>query len=374
MKKDISLIILSAGNSTRFQQSVAKQWIRVKNNIPLWKFVAKKIKNCYPFKNNIITFSESDINYAKNFLDNEQAVIGGDTRQNSIKNALEKVDTKYVLITDVARACVSKSLVKKLIKNIKDNDCVVPYIGVSDTVVYKNKKINRDKIKRVQTPQISKVSILKKALNQNLDFTDESTLVLSVGGRVKYIKGELEAEKITYKDDLKKITCLQKAKAEYRVGNGFDVHQLIKSKNRLMLCGVEIDSEYSFKAHSDGDVGIHSLIDALLGASGVGDIGELFPDSDNRFKDIDSTILLKEVVYKIKRYGFKIVNCDLTIIAQTPRLSNYKFNMRKKISEILNINLDKISIKATTTERLGFVGREEGVGVVSSVLLKEATI
>jgi 2-C-methyl-D-erythritol 4-phosphate cytidylyltransferase/2-C-methyl-D-erythritol 2,4-cyclodiphosphate synthase len=138
----------------------------------------------------------------------------------------------------------------------------------------------------------------------------------------------------------------------------------------MYLGGVKIESEFGFKAHSDGDVAIHALIDALLGAAGMGDIGMMFPDNDERYKGIDSKELLKVVVTKLRNFGFVIINVDITIAAQKPRIGNYKTPMRKTLSAILNIEPQRVNIKATTTEKLGFIGRSEGVGVIANANLK----
>jgi len=138
----------------------------------------------------------------------------------------------------------------------------------------------------------------------------------------------------------------------------------------MWLGGVKIDSEYGFKAHSDGDVAIHALIDALLGASGLGDIGMMFPDNDDAYLGIDSKELLKRVVEKIYGFGFIIVNVDITIAAEKPRIAKYKNSMRKTLCEILNIDKARVNVKATTTEKLGFIGRGEGVGVIANANLK----
>jgi 2-C-methyl-D-erythritol 4-phosphate cytidylyltransferase/2-C-methyl-D-erythritol 2,4-cyclodiphosphate synthase len=138
----------------------------------------------------------------------------------------------------------------------------------------------------------------------------------------------------------------------------------------MYLGGVEIDSEFGFLAHSDGDVAIHALIDALLGGAGMGDIGMMFPDNDDSFKGIDSKQLLKKVVTKLHNFGFIIINVDITIIAQKPKIGSYKQQMRKVLSSLLNIDISRVNIKATTTEKLGFIGRSEGVGVLANANLK----
>jgi len=141
-------------------------------------------------------------------------------------------------------------------------------------------------------------------------------------------------------------------------------------KGEMFLGGVKIESDYGFKAHSDGDVAIHALIDALLGAAGMGDIGMMFPDSDEAYKGADSKELLKVVVTKLCNFGFVIINVDITVAAEKPRLGAYKKEMRKTISTILGLEAQRVNIKATTTEKLGFIGRGEGVGVIANANLK----
>ena len=145
-------------------------------------------------------------------------------------------------------------------------------------------------------------------------------------------------------------------------GFGIDTHAYEDAKE-MKLCGVKIDTDYGFKAHSDGDVAIHAIIDALLGAAGMGDIGELYPDTDANYAGIDSTLLLKDTVKKITAYGFVIGNIDMTIVAQAPRLQNYKGQMRTMLASLLGIDKNLVNIKATTSEKLGFIGRKEGVTV-----------
>ncbi len=357
---DLTLIILSAGNSTRFAHSVKKQWIRIGDD-PLWKFVAKKFTLDTDFSDIIITASAKEINYMQRNCD-YTIVKGGDTRQESLTNALNLVKTSHVMVTDVARACVPQDMIQRVIKSYLQADIIVPYLKVSDTVVYENETIDRDKVKLIQTPQLSKSSILKQALNQKEIFTDDSSAVKSIGGSVFYINGSIKAKKITRYDDLEELECLSEPKSGTFIGTGFDVHQFCENK-KMHLGGVEIESKFGFLAHSDGDVALHALIDAILGAAGAGDIGELFPDNDDRYKDLDSKVMLKDVVKFVKNVGYEIGNVDITIMAQTPRLSIYKDEMRRVIADILEIEAIKVNIKATTTEKLGFIGREEGVAV-----------
>jgi len=364
---DLTLILLAAGSSSRFELDVKKQWIRV-NHRPLWQEVALKCEKTKHFSKIIITSSKDDIPFMRVYAD-YHFVEGGNTRQASLKNALAHVDTKYVLVSDIARSCISSNFLEKIISEIGESDCVVPYLNITDTVVYEDKTIDREKVKRIQTPQLSLTSALKNALNQEEDFTDESSAIVSNGGTRKFILGEENALKLTHLKDLRNLSCLSAPSQDILCGTGFDVHAFGKDKT-MYLGGVKIKVDYGFIAHSDGDVAIHALIDALLGAAGMGDIGMIFPDNDNTYKDIDSKELLKIVVTKIYNFGFSIVNVDLTIAAQKPKIADYKLSMRKVLSNILNIDSSRVNIKATTTEKLGFIGRGEGVGVIANANLK----
>ncbi len=364
---DLTLVLLGAGESSRFSLKCKKQWLRIENT-PLWLYVTKRFESFYKFKKIVITSHKDEIELMKKFADYE-FVEGGDTRQESLLNAINKVDTNYVLVSDIARACIKKEFIEKIVSFLNKADCVAPYINVSDTVVYKNETIDREKVKLIQTPQLSKTSLLKKALSQNRVFTDESSAIKHFGGKVIYIEGEKEHHKLTFKEDLKYIECLKPPSKEILTGIGFDIHPFDKDRT-MFLGGVKITDKFGFKGHSDADVAIHSLIDALLGAAGLGDIGELFPDNDEKYKNIDSKLLLQSVKNLLNVTGYEIINIDLTIIAQKPKISPFKNEMKKVLCEILDIDKNKINIKATTAEKLGFIGREEGVAVQSIANLK----
>lgn len=334
----------------------------------MWQFVANKLNSSNLFDKIIITSSSDDIEFMKNYA-SYTFIEGGATRQESLKNALNNVSTKYVLVSDIARSCISEKFLHTIISKKDDADCVVPYLKVSDTIVYENQTIDRDKVKRVQTPQLSSTSMLKKALQTKEEFTDESSSIVAFGGTREFILGDEDAHKITYIQDLNHIPCLKAPSNDTLSGTGFDVHAF-DDGGEMFLGGVKIESDYGFKAHSDGDVAIHALIDALLGAAGMGDIGMMFPDNDDTYKGIDSKELLKRVVTKIYNFGFVIINVDVTIAAQKPRIGKYKLQMRNTLADILDIDSSRVNIKATTTEKLGFIGRGEGVGVIANANLK----
>ncbi|WP_417327949.1 bifunctional 2-C-methyl-D-erythritol 4-phosphate cytidylyltransferase/2-C-methyl-D-erythritol 2,4-cyclodiphosphate synthase [Halarcobacter sp.] len=365
---NVTLIVLCAGNSTRFGLQTKKQWLRIDNQ-PLWLFVTKRLDNLYKFNKVIITSSKDELNYMQKFSDDYEFVAGGDTRQQSMKNSLENVNSEYVMVTDVARACIPENVITSLIDSKEKADCIVPTLKVSDTVIYNEETINRDNVKLIQTPQLSKTTVLKAALETEEEFTDDSSAIKANGGSVFYVEGSIKSKKLTFGDDLKELSCLKAPSQNFFTGTGYDIHPFEENK-KMYLGGINIDVPYGFKAHSDGDVLIHSVIDALLGACGAGDIGEFFPDTDQEFKDIDSKILLQEIVKFIYNVGYEIVNVDLTIIAQQPKINPYKNEIKKTIASLLNLEKQFVNIKATTAEKLGFIGRKEGVAVQSIATLK----
>ncbi len=354
---DLTLVLLGAGESSRFGLPVKKQWLRI-GDTPLWLFVAKHFEKMVDCKDIIITAPHNEKRFFEKYC-NYTIVEGGDTRQESIKNALNYVKSEYVLISDIARACIKEDVLKRIIEQKNRADCIAPYIPSPDTVVYKNETIDRNEVKLIQTPQLSNAALLRQAL-QGKEFTDESSAMRAIGAKVAYVLGDIAQRKLTYKEDLQTLPCLKPPSSKQLVGHGFDVHPFCEDRP-LFLCGEEIAYHQGLAGHSDADVAIHAIIDALLGAAGFGDIGELFPDSDKAYKDIDSKILLEHCAKLLRTCGFEIGNIDLTIMAQAPKLLDYKPAMQRNIAQILDIPQFHINIKATTTEKLGFIGRKEGI-------------
>lgn len=365
---DVTLIVMCAGNSSRFQTQVKKQWLRVDNE-PLWLYVTKRISSFYKFSKIILTSHRDEVSYMKNFSQDFTFVEGGETRQESIKNALKEVSSTYVMITDVARACIPENVILDLLQNKQKASCIVPVLDVSDTVIYNEETINRDHVKLIQTPQLSKTKILLKALDTKDDFTDDSSAIKSIKESIFYIKGSNESKKITFLEDINNFKTLKSPAKNFFTGTGIDIHEF-EDKKPLVLGGVTFDTSYGFKAHSDGDVLIHSVIDALLGAAGAGDIGEFFPDTQDEYKNADSKVLLEFIVKFIKNVGFELVNIDLTIIAQKPKINPNKLDIKFSLAKILQIPAQFVNIKATTAEKMGFIGREEGIAVQSIATLK----
>ena len=357
---DITLILLGAGSASRFALPPKKQWLWIGNQ-PLWLKVANDFQELYAFQSTIIVSSKDDITTMSNFAEYD-FVVGGDTRQQSLKNALQAVKTPYVLVSDIARCCLDEAMIKRVISAKKNRTCVVPTLKVVDTLYFENTPIERENTKIIQTPQLSCTKTLKEALNSEEEFTDDSSAVASMGGEIVFVEGSVKAHKLTTVEDLSKLSCLDKPSNRALTGFGIDIHPFEEGK-QMVLCGVEIDSPFGFKAHSDGDVAIHALIDALLGAAGLGDIGEFYPDTSEEYKGADSKELLLDTVKRLNDLGYVIGNVDLAIIAQTPRLLNYKKAMRFRLANLLNLQPNLVNIKATTAEKLGWIGRKEGVAV-----------
>lgn len=364
---DISLIMLGAGESSRFKMPVKKQWLRLGDE-PLWLYASKNLAKILPFKEIIIATKENELEYMKSFEARFKYIRGGQTRQESLKNALELVNSEYVMTSDIARPCILPEMVLDLVASITKSSCAVPVLKVADTAFLGSASINRDELKLIQTPQISRTDLLKKALKSQKIFTDDSSAIQAMGGKICYIKGDEKARKITFKDDLRLLE-LPRASQVYFSGNGFDVHSFCKGEY-ITLCGVKIPHEKALKAHSDGDAPLHALCDAIYGASGLGDIGEHFPDTDMRFKGACSKDLLKTCIKMVRNFGFDIVNADITILAQKPKITPFKAQMRQSVASILDISENFVNIKATTMEKMGFIGREEGIGAIASVSLK----
>ncbi len=357
---DTTLILLGAGNSTRFESNVKKQWLYT-GEVPLWLHVAEHFDKIANFTQVIIVSSSEDITLMKSFAPFTY-IEGGSSRQASLSNALQQVTSEYVLVSDIARCCIPQDMIERILAAKEKGSCIVPTLPVTDTLYLGDSPINREQVKIIQTPQLSVTKTLKKALQTEQLFTDDSSAVASMGEKVHFVEGSVQAHKLTTIADLQKLSCIKAPSTKTLTGFGLDIHPFEENKE-MFLCGVKIDVDYGFKAHSDGDVAIHALIDALLGAAGMGDIGELYPDTDESYAGVDSKKLLTDTVNKLKTHGYEIGNVDLTILAQAPKILPYKEEMRKTVASLLGIRQNFVNIKATTAEKLGFIGRKEGITV-----------
>ena len=227
--------------------------------------------------------------------------------------------------------------------------------------------VDREKTFMIQTPQVFYLDKIldmhQKALDENFVATDDCMIAEHYGVKIKISDGSYDNIKLTTPEDMiigERIL---------RIGQGYDVHKLVEGRD-CIICGVKIPYEKGLLGHSDADVALHALADAILGAAALGDIGKHFPDTDEKYKGADSRMLLREVVKKVAEKGYSVGNADVTIVAQRPKMLPYIEQMRKNVADDLNVGIDDVNIKATTTEKLGFEGRGEGISATAVVLLK----
>ena len=374
------LIILAGGNSHRFKSNIGKPYQKIagKSLIEISIMKARKFKQ---IKKIIIVYNKKDSNRIKLLkLRNVKLIIGGKNRQQSTFNALKYLNNANnitkVLIHDAARPNFSHKLFYSIIKNMRNARAVVPKINIQDAIKQVIDSSNeeyilgkkRDNLFLTQTPQAFKLSeIYQLHKNNFLKYRDDDISLYMNLNNVKFIEGEKNNFKITDQSDLENLKNIYRSKMN--VGIGFDVHRLVP-KRKLYLAGLKIKSSLGTMGHSDGDPVLHSITDAILGACKLGDIGQLFSDKRKKFKNIRSTILLQQVIEKIKEKNYFINNIDINIIAQTPKIKKYKNIMINNISKICEIDKDQINIKGKTTEKLGVIGKEKAIAceVITSVI------
>lgn len=315
-------------------------------------------------------------------------VAGGETRQGSVRAGLAALSPgiKLVVVHDGVRPLLTTDLLRACLAVATETGAAMLAVPVKDTVkevaagMVVTRTIDRRDLWLAQTPQVAHRDLLEKgfaaALREDFVGTDEASLLERIGCKVRVVMGSERNIKITRPDDLSLAEALLHDRvavglASIRVGHGYDAHRLGPGR-RLVLGGVEIPFESGLVGHSDADVLLHALCDAMLGAAGLGDIGHHFPDSDPALKGIASMRLLERVVEKLTAQACKLVNADVTVVAQRPQLSPYFPAMRENIARVCRIAVERINLKATTTEKMGFTGREEGIAAHAVVLMEKA--
>lgn len=375
--KKIAVIVAAAGKGKRMGGSLPKQYIKIGGQ-PVILRTLRTFSLMEEIDSIIVVADREHLESCRDIImlggiKKVEAVIpGGRERQDSVYNALQEINrrlpgTGYVLIHDGARPFIDEATVRAVIEAAAGSGAAAACVAVKDSLRRSlgesSRSVNREDYYAVQTPQGFKKSILieayDKAMRDGFTGTDDASLVERVGYEVEIVKGDYRNIKITTKEDLP---------MENRIGTGFDVHAFSEGRD-LILGGVRIPFEKGLAGHSDADVLTHALMDALLGAAALGDIGRLFPDTDEDYRGISSMVLLKRVAGLIADNFFSIGNIDITLIAQRPKISPYTEEMRSSIAAVLGIDKSRISIKGTTTEKLGFVGREEGIAAEAVCLI-----
>ncbi|GEN61592.1 bifunctional enzyme IspD/IspF [Acetobacter nitrogenifigens DSM 23921 = NBRC 105050] len=312
-------------------------------------------------------------------LDALPPVVGGRERQDSVRAGLEALDAlpegerpDLVLVHDGARPYVPARLVEAVIAALGEHPGAIPAVPVADTL--KRGKggvidatVSRDNLFRAQTPQGFRFPLLRDLHRsaQAATATDDALLLEGAGFSVALTPGSEDNIKLTYEEDLVRLERLIGPALLPRTGFGYDVHAFAENRP-LIICGIDVPHTRGLAGHSDADVGIHALCDAIYGALAEGDIGRHFPPSDNEWKDADSARFLVHAGELIRKKGGMLINADVTLICERPKIGPHATAMRERLASLLQVDIDRISVKATTSERLGFTGREEGIACAAS--------
>ena len=374
MKKNIYTIaiILASGIGQRFDKNKLKQYQIINGKAVVYHSVNIFLKNS-KINKVIIVINKQHTKQVSKYLDindDIDIIYGGATRQESVLNALkyiEKYQPKNVLIHDAVRPNIENSLINLILKNLNIYNAVIPVINITDSVkkVSKNlirKHMDRNQLALAQTPQgFRYIDILTKHnKNKNKYLTDDSTLF----SKVYTVPGNNYNLKITDKSDLENLRKIMCNKKEYIQisGLGIDVHKFDNIKtDYIRLGGIDIKFNRALKGHSDADVVLHALVDSILGCISGEDIGSIFSDQDPKWKNANSKIFIENAISMLKKNKCVILHTDITIICEEPKISQYRVEIKNNIAEMLNISNNNVSIKATTTEKLGYIGRKEGI-------------
>ena len=396
MYKDekVIAIIVAAGSGKRFGGALPKQYMKLGGQTVLQKSVKAFEENARVDDIIVVAgegFTELAAELCGGFKKMHSVVLGGSERQDSVLRGLTEAaqtvngvsENTIILVHDAARPFVSDDIINSVIKGAEECGGAVPAVSVKDTVRQAealagfadtellkdgasqaaSRTLDRRLLYSVQTPQGFRARVLtaayEKAYNEEFFGTDDASIVERMGINLKIVKGDYANYKITTKEDMR---------AEMRIGTGFDVHRLTEGRE-LYLCGVKIPHEKGLLGHSDADVALHALMDAMLGAAAMGDIGRHFPDSDEKYRGISSVKLLKKVCRMLEREGYSVGNVDLTVMAQKPKIAPYIPEMKRAVAAVLGTDENAVNIKGTTTEGLGFVGREEGIAAEAVCIL-----
>lgn len=375
----VHFLILAGGTGERAKKSnksPPKQYMEFNNISPL-RYLLKNITKINEISSITVVISKENIKEykrdTKGINNLRKYVIGGKTRRESslkgiknLKNEFGNKKNQKVLIHDAARPFISKKIILQSIKNLKKYSATCPYVNIEDTIKsidYKNKlnNIDRNKLISLQTPQGFGLNEIFKLHKKNKkELSDDFSLIINKEISFKLIKGSKENFKITTNEDLLIFNNIILSKKKNLVGIGFDIHAFTDG-NEITLGGLKLKSKYKLLAHSDGDVLLHSITDAILGATNKNDIGVHFPPSKSKYKNSDSVLFLNKAMDFVKKLDGRIINLDINLICDYPKINPIKLKLKKNLSNLLDLEIDKINIKATTTEDQGFINFKKGI-------------
>lgn len=394
-KPEVAAVIVAAGRGLRMGGTVPKQFLPL-GGLPV---LARTVNAflCHPLIDLVVVVvNPDDENHARTLVRTHCATAdehrlrftgGGATRQLSVAAGLEALADAavapegVVLIHDAARPLLSQDLITRAIDAARLHGAAVPALRVADTIKQLGSDgcvsgtLDRQALRAIQTPQSFRLALAREAhaaAGALADALDDAALVERMGHKVHVFEGETAAMKLTTSDDFLRAEALigqAGARLETRAGTGFDVHAFVPG-DHVVLGGVRIPHDQALSGHSDADVLLHALTDAILGAIGDGDIGQHFPPSDMRWRGADSALFLADAVARVAARGGRLVNLDGTLLCEAPRVGPHREAMRARIAEIAGIELDRVGVKATTTEKLGFTGRREGIAAMASAMVE----
>ena len=368
MTKPIAIIV-AAGQGTRAGGETPKQFRLLLGRLVVdWSL---KAFASHPSNPTIVLVipEGSSAKYAAFVGKCHHLVEGGANRTQSVVAGLSAVQAEKntpVLIHDAARPGLSATMITSVLGALENADAAAPALAVPDALKDVSgqylKTVDRTPLRRMQTPQAFRYGDICTALGSGADnFVDDLEAVEAIGRTVKLVPGEARLGKITFEEDFDMIANLMMGQpAVPRIGSGYDVHQF-GDGDHVTLCGIKIPHSHGLVGHSDADIGWHALTDAILGAVACGDIGDHFPPSDPQWKDADSGVFLKHAAKLAREAGYSIANVDITLICEAPKIKPHRDAMREATARLLGLSLDQVSVKATTTETLGFEGRREGM-------------
>ncbi len=371
-----SAIVVAAGTGSRAGEGTPKQW-RIVGGRPVAAWSVQALAEAGADRI-VVVIPPDDAGEAKAALGALEVTLisGGATRDASVKAGLAALeDAEIILVHDAARPFVTRGHVDALLAALVEADGALPALAMADTLKRRDGDrlvtVPREGLWRAQTPQAFRAEVLRAAYAAwpaGETPTDDAAVVERAGGRVALVTGDPRLMKLTYPEDFAMAETLSQGARVSRIGQGFDAHRFGPGE-AVWLCGVAIPHDQGLVGHSDADVALHAVTDAILGAIGAGDIGDHFPPTDPQWRGAPSRLFLEHAVALVAARGGELVNVDLTLICEAPRIKPQRAAMRASLAQILGLPLDRVSVKATTTEGLGFTGRREGVAAQAVCLV-----
>jgi 2-C-methyl-D-erythritol 4-phosphate cytidylyltransferase/2-C-methyl-D-erythritol 2,4-cyclodiphosphate synthase len=364
----VTALIVAAGKGERAGSGLPKQY-RPIGGKPVLRWAVESLIRHPAVQSTRVVIGENQQEQAAAALaglDVGEFIAGGAERADSVRSGLAAIGGDAVLVHDAARPFCPAAVIDRLVASLEFFEGAAPVLAVGDTLAKVGESleepVDRSGLVRVQTPQAFRLEPLRQAYAQwqNGQPTDETTVLRAAGMKVAAVEGDPALDKLTLPADFRRAEEWLAGRLAPRTGMGFDVHAFA-GDGPIMLGGVEIPYHRGLAGHSDADVVLHAITDALLGAAGLGDIGEHFPPSDPRWKGANSSLFLKHAVDLLRSKGAMIDHLDCTVIAEEPKIGPHRAAIRERIAGITGLGIDQVSIKATTTEGLGFTGRREGI-------------